>query len=243
MRGPRPRRKPFDAVVKIGGSLQDWGGLPGLVRLLAEIGRRVRILVVPGGGRFADLVRNEQARLHLDESLAHSMGLRAMDQYGLLLAGLDRTPAPGASPRPAATAVFNMAAAARIAAAGRLPILLASRLIEKEISLERSFRLTSDAIAAFFTGRLRAPRLILLKSVAGPGAALRGPDEARRLARRGIVDPIFPELLPPGAVTWIFNARRADQRADLIAALKARTRPTSRRPVRPSAQRAPRAPM
>lgn len=243
MRGPRPRRVRFDAVVKIGGSLQDWDGLPGLVRLLADIGRRVRILVVPGGGRFADLVRVEQARLDLDESVAHSMGLRAMDQYGLMLAAIGRAKARGAGPRPAATPVFTTTAAARIAAAGRLPILLASRLIEKEISLERSFRLTSDAIAAFLAGRLRAPRLLLLKSVAGPGAALRGPDEARRLAHRGIVDPIFPELLPPGAATWIFNARRADQRADLIAALKTRTRPASRRPVRPPVQRAPRAPM
>jgi len=227
------RRPPFDAVVKVGGSLQRWRGLPGFVRWLAAIGREVRILVVPGGGRFADLVREEQRRHALEEPIAHSMALRAMDQYGLLLASL----APPAVP------VGTLAGAARAAAAGRVPILLAAQVMERDPSLERSFRLTSDSIAAVLAGRVRSPRLILLKSVAGPGRPLRGPGEARRLADRGVVDPLFPDLLPTGAATWIVDVRRPDQRADLIAALKARTRPASRRPLRPPVQRAPRAPM
>ena len=233
MIGRRRGRPPFDAVVKVGGSLQRWRGLPALVRRLASIGREVRILVVPGGGRFADLVRAEQRRLGLEEPIVHGMALRAMDQYGLLIASL----------APRAVAIDTLAGAARVAAAGRLPVLLATRILEQERSLERSFRLTSDSIAAFLAGRLRSPRLILLKSVAGPGRPLRDRSEARRLADRGVVDLLFHLFLPSVAATWILGVRRPDQSADLIAALKARTRPASRHPLRPPVQRAPRAPM
>lgn len=230
MPAPRPA---FDLVVKVGGSLQAWRGLRRLLRALARLARRTRILVVPGGGRFADLVRAETARLGLDESLAHSMGLRAMDQYGLLLASL----------QPGAATATTLGAAARIAASGRLPILLAASLVEKETRLERSFRLTSDSIAAFLARRAGAPRLVLLKSTDGPDRPLRGRAEARRLARLGVVDPLCPVLLPPRAETWVLNGRRADQLARLSAPRKSRRRSGSIRPVRPPAQRAPLAPM
>ena len=44
----------IDAVVKVGGSLGHGASLPELGARLVELGRSHRLLVVPGGGAFAD---------------------------------------------------------------------------------------------------------------------------------------------------------------------------------------------
>ena len=47
----------LNAVLKIGGSLSRGDGLEVLCREIRRLGERYRILVVPGGGEFADQVR------------------------------------------------------------------------------------------------------------------------------------------------------------------------------------------
>src|SRR5439155_717735 len=86
----------------------------------------------------------------------------------------------------------------RRARAGGLPILLASGMVMRAKGLERTFRLTSDSIAAHIAGRTRPRRFVLLKSVAGEAAPLAGRAGAARLARLGVVDPLFPALLERG---------------------------------------------
>jgi aspartokinase-like uncharacterized kinase len=47
----------MDAVIKIGGSLaEDPAALRALCNRLGEIAKKYRIVVVPGGGKFADVV-------------------------------------------------------------------------------------------------------------------------------------------------------------------------------------------
>jgi aspartokinase-like uncharacterized kinase len=216
VKGPR-----LDLVLKVGGSLSRRPGrLAPLMRRIADLAHRQRLVVLPGGGVFADLVRSEMARLGLDEARAHRMALLAMDQYGLALARF----CPGARP------VTTLEAARRLAAAGRAPILLASGLLQRERRLEKSFRLTSDSIAVYLAKRTRAPRLALLKSTARPDGRLRTYGEARRLARRGVVDPLFPEILPRGLEVWVLNGRRATAIERLAAA-------PSPRPAGPVARR------
>lgn len=194
------RRPRFDLVVKVGGSLARGRGRVRLRRLVADLAARARsesVLVVPGGGEFADLVRSERTRLRLDAVAAHRMALRATDQYGLLLASL----------HPAAATAQTLAAARRHARRGRLAVLLPAALVERASSLERSFRLTSDAIAAHVAGRAGARRLVLLKNVPGLDAAFSGSLLARRLARRGVVDPLFPALLPERLAVRVIDGR------------------------------------
>ena len=165
------------------------------MRALAALASRRSILVVPGGGSFADLVRRERRRHRLRAPKAHAMALLAMDQYGLLLAA--------ATPR--AQLVRTLAAARRVAAAGRLPVLLASRLVGASPGLERSFRLTSDSIAAHLAGRSGARRLLLLKSVPGLDLAIVDRGDVGRAIRRGWVDPLFARHLPPGVETRLLD--------------------------------------
>ncbi|HZN03189.1 MAG TPA: aspartate/glutamate/uridylate kinase [Candidatus Polarisedimenticolia bacterium] len=190
----------FDIVVKVGGSLgRGPAPLRAIVRRLTALARRRRVLVVPGGGAFADLVRRERRRLGLDAEAAHRMALRAIDQYGLLLASL----------HPRASAAADLAAARRLAVSRRLAILLPSALVDRAPSLERTFRLTSDAIAAWVAGRTGARRLLLLKSVRGIDLSFSDREAAAGLARRGIVDPLFPRLLPTGIAVQVVDGRGA----------------------------------
>src|SRR6266700_479583 len=74
-------------VVKLGGScassldLRRWTA--------AVVGCAGEVVVVPGGGSFADAVRAAQPAIGFDDAAAHHMALLAMEQFGRALASLD----------------------------------------------------------------------------------------------------------------------------------------------------------
>ncbi len=171
--------------------------LPRILTRIAWLARRRRLVIVPGGGRFADLVRAAQARFGLDDDTAHRMALRGMDQYGLILAAL----------APRGRAVGDLKTARTAAAAGRVPVLLVAFTLEEDGELERSFRLGSDAIAAAVARRLGARHIVMLKSCACPRDPIRRGAVLRALARRGVVDPLFPALVPNDCEVRLINAR------------------------------------
>jgi aspartokinase-like uncharacterized kinase len=78
-------------VIKIGGSLI--GNARNLVRVLHEyaLDEGERILIVPGGGIFADTVRTASETYGISDEAAHWMAILAMDQYAHYLT--DGTPA------------------------------------------------------------------------------------------------------------------------------------------------------
>ena len=86
--GPARRATVIDAVVKVGGSLARTASLRSVCARLAAAGRDRGLLVVPGGGASADVVRDLDERFGLQPDTAHWMAVLAMDQYGLLLADL-----------------------------------------------------------------------------------------------------------------------------------------------------------
>jgi aspartokinase-like uncharacterized kinase len=75
-------------VVKIGGSLLGSPELSQWLNTLVKISDG-KVLIVPGGSIFADAVREAQQRAHIDDATAHHLALLAMDQFGLLLAGMN----------------------------------------------------------------------------------------------------------------------------------------------------------
>jgi dihydroneopterin aldolase len=175
-------------VVKIGGSLAEGeGGLPPWLALLSEAGGRA--VVVPGGGVFAETVREEQRRLGFSGGAAHRMALLAMEQYALLLADALRL-LPCAGEEEVAAAL----------AEGRVPVWLPSRLALGDPALPESWDVTSDSLALRLAQRLDSRRLALVKSVSAPR-----PLDPAALARDGLVDRAFPRLFAAGpvALDWI----------------------------------------
>ena len=75
-----------DIVVKVGGGLlASPGHLDAVLAELADAASTRRLLVIPGGGPFADAVREVDRRLTLSDDAAHWMAVLAMDQYAHLL--------------------------------------------------------------------------------------------------------------------------------------------------------------
>ncbi|MEW5789295.1 MAG: amino acid kinase [Pseudomonadota bacterium] len=165
-------------VIKLGGSLHDAPQLAAWLGLLGEGGGQV--VLVPGGGPFADQVRAAQQRLGFDDATAHHMALLAMEQYGLLLCGLD------ARLRPAASREDIHAALAGAAT----PVWLPSRLCLAQPDIPASWAVTSDSLALWLAGHLGAAALGLVKSrLPEPGL------DAPGLARAGLVDEAFPAFM------------------------------------------------
>src|SRR5262245_55260718 len=74
------------AVVKLGGSTAS-GALMN-IWISALAGSTLPLVIVPGGGPFADHVREAQARMGFSDGAAHAMAILAMDQFGTVI--LDR---------------------------------------------------------------------------------------------------------------------------------------------------------
>ena len=73
-------------VVKFGGSS---ASSPDLKRWVAAIEKaRGPLVVVPGGGPFADTVRLYQRQIAYDDDAAHEMAILAMEQFGCALVSL-----------------------------------------------------------------------------------------------------------------------------------------------------------
>jgi aspartokinase-like uncharacterized kinase len=139
-------------VIKVGGSQSRGTGLPALAQEIGRLCARYPVLVVPGGGVFADVVRDHYRRYTLSETTAHRMALLAMDQYGCLLGDLV----------PGSVLVTDILSARLVVERGKTPILLPSSLLIQADPLPHSWQVTSDAIAAWVAGLLSSSHLILL---------------------------------------------------------------------------------
>jgi len=187
-------------VVKLGGSfafstqLRDWVGA-----IAACAGR---VVVVPGGGPFADTVRSAQARMGFDGQAAHDMAILAMEQYGRALAGLDRRLAPADS----ADAIR------RELAGGRVPVWMPARMALRARDIAPSWDFTSDSLAAWLAARIGARRLFLVKHVAPCSRSAR----IDELAALGVVDKELARQLKLGAVdAFVFGP--SDHDAAVVA--------------------------
>jgi hypothetical protein len=189
----------MDAViVKIGGSLASYPKkLRTLCTKLAELSQEHKLIVIPGGGEFADAVRKLDKRFSLSPSTSHRMAILGMDQYGLLLSDL----------LPSSHIVNNLEHLQETLDLGKLPVFLPSTFLFADNALENSWDVTSDSIAIYVAGQLHATRTILVTDVDGvytcdpkksSGAKLIRELSARdllRMNKRTSVDKFLPKLL------------------------------------------------
>lgn len=195
-------------MVKLGGSLaRRPRQLRAWVRALA---RAQGVVVVPGGGPYADAVRRAQREQGFDDARAHALALEAMARFGEVLRGL----APSLRSR-------SLAELRR--RPGRAVVWRPDERLLAEPELAPTWDLTSDSLAAWLAGRLGARGLLMVKSFEPPRRGL----TARRAARGGRVDPLFPTHLPRGRA---FQLRWAGPRgAGRLARMLGEGRPRARR--------------
>lgn len=163
-------------VVKLGGNLHESAELADWLKVLAQAGGR--IVVVPGGGSFADAVRAAQARWGFTDAAAHRMALLAMEQYGLMLCALEPGLIPANDPEDIA----------RVLVRGRTPVWLPSSLCVGAPDIPENWSVTSDSLAAWLAARLGAAALALVKH------AVPVDTNHDALASTGWVDTAFPSF-------------------------------------------------
>jgi hypothetical protein len=213
-----------DAVIKVGGSLaEDPEKLRALCRKLGELAKKCALIVVPGGGGFADVVRDFDKRFALSRNVSHKMAILAMDQFGLLLSDI----------MPNSRVFHRLQNAKKLSEAMGAPIFLPSRLMFEEDQLENSWDVTSDSIAAYVANLVHAEKLVLVTDVDGvftsdpkkhSGAMLIERLTAERLLklnRRTSVDRYLPKLLLDAHVDcYIVNGEFPERVEEVLAGLR-----------------------
>ncbi|MDR2699484.1 MAG: hypothetical protein LBC12_01480 [Nitrososphaerota archaeon] len=146
-------------IIKIGGSLaQNPNALKTLCQKLCSLANMHQIMIVPGGGKFADCIREADKQFTLSNTTIHHMAILAMDQYGLLLADL----------MPNSQITYNIKNIKKTNKNNNtLTVLLPSKLTFLKKELPNSWEVTSDSIAAYITKKLETTKLLLIKDVDG----------------------------------------------------------------------------
>jgi len=206
--------------IKIGGGLISYTEeLRSLMKVLDKLSKSFQLLIIPGGGPFANLVRDMYRQYNLPETVAHWMAILAMDQYGFFLSNLSEN----------AVTISSIDNAKELASTNKLVIILPFQILYEQDPLEHSWDVTSDSIAAYIASLINAESLILLKDV--EGIFEHDPkQEASELIEtldrydfnafetQRCIDKYFPKILAQSNIRcWILNGRHPSR---IIEALK-----------------------
>ncbi len=190
-------------IVKLGGSLLSSGQLATCLSSIAHCGRG-RVVIVPGGGIFADQIRRSQRQWAFNDRVAHRMSLLAMEQYACLLQAY----APEIVPCDSRDGII------RALDGNRVPVWLPARMITRYSDLPENWAVTSDSLALWLAQALDAKHLILVKSIRIDGTS------ARQIAASGKLDRHFPDLIKRSDVAvWWLNAQDVHNLEPMVTGL------------------------
>ena len=161
-------------IVKLGGSLARERQFARWIEAIRNC--KSGAIIVPGGGPFADCVREAQRTMRFSDAAAHRMALIAMEQYAIACASSFPD-----------MLLMSEEAQLRLIGKGRTAFWLPSRMALGADDLPESWQVTSDSLAAWLALQLDAPGLVVIKSV----DAKTDPISADALVEREIVDPLF----------------------------------------------------
>lgn len=182
-------------VVKIGGSLAESGRLKSILGQIADA--VVPVVVVPGGGPFADVVRDQYEKMRYGMSTAHRMAMLGMQQMAEVIAEHDTC----------FQIADSLEAITEISHSGDIPVWAPLRIIATDDEVPADWTATSDTLAVRLAELLGDAPLALLKAVDVDPAA-----DPETLARDGVVDAFFPKIVLRSKLRWrIFGP--ADERA------------------------------
>ncbi len=168
-------------VIKVGGSLMtNIAALTNCLNAIKENNCKERMVIVPGGGIFADQVRKVQLQWHFDDQTAHYMALLAMQQMALLFNSINST--------------FKIAenVSAIQQAWHEHSIVIWSPSIRQlhTSSVTENWDVSSDSLAAWLASQLNAQELILVKSADIPISY-----DIQALQKQGILDKAFADFV------------------------------------------------
>ncbi|MBY0560532.1 uridylate kinase [Hyphomicrobium sp.] len=171
-------------VIKVGGSLAETGRLGGTLAMLSAA--QIPIVIVPGGGPFAEAVRSLQREIRFNDVVAHRLAMLAMEQMAEWIV----------SERFGLKVARSIDEISDCIMDGQIPVWAPLRMIGDDETISANWSVTSDSLSVRLAELLGA-RLILLKSV-----DVADDLSAEDLARQGVVDGFFPEIVARAGVSW-----------------------------------------
>jgi aspartokinase-like uncharacterized kinase len=169
----------MQTVVKLGGSLAKNAQLKKCL-IAVEHCFQTKVVIVPGGGEFADTVRKAQQQWGFDDHTAHQMAILAMQQMALLIKSL----------QPEWSIVKKIE---QLTDRTEKVLIWWPQLHELDhAGIPASWQVTSDSLAAWLASSINADELLLLKST-----PIQPDDNLAALQRKGIVDALFQNFLTP----------------------------------------------
>ena len=179
-------------VVKLGGSLMKSGQLQEWLACLRAYHQR-QIIVVPGGGIFADQIRTAQKKWQFGDVPAHKMAILAMEQYGLLLSGLLAEALVVKSEKDLANTQLR-----------NIKIWLPAQMLLDNDDIQASWDVSSDSLALWLARQLKATHLVLVKPDVRPDIV-------------DLVDPTFPKWQKNyEGQTYLLDVNQIDKFHDLL---------------------------
>jgi aspartokinase-like uncharacterized kinase len=196
-------------VVKVGGSLLEWPEFPRRLRAWLDFQPAGAYLLVAGGGKLCDVVREADSRFHLGQEMAHWLCIdmlsinakilaRAMGDVFLIDRLADLRQLGEQSHAAKTVCVFD----ART-------FLYCDEPHHSGHTLPRTWDVTTDSIAARLAECLQAEQLVLLKSCDPPAASIDACSTA------GYVDRYFIQAARPIPRIACINLRRGNERVEL----------------------------
>ncbi len=171
-------------VVKTGGSLYESGRLLTVLEVIARARRPV--VVVPGGGPFADMVRTEQTKRGFSDEVAHRLAILAMEQMAHIITGMHRG-------FETADTIEDILRFTRTRSA--IAVWAPAGMTATAPDIPRTWSMTSDGLAAWLAVQIGSRHVCLVKSCAVPREVT-----IMDLATRGIVDPEFARIVAASAL-------------------------------------------
>jgi 5-(aminomethyl)-3-furanmethanol phosphate kinase len=167
-------------VIKLGGSLETSGKLRLCLDKVDEDYQGKSVVIVPGGGVFADQVRKTQRQWQFDDRTAHRMAILAMQQMALLFYA--------SKPQfKLATSITEI----REQATQQIISIWSPGVAELDkAGIPSSWDITSDSLSAWLAKTLDADRLILVKS-----GNIDADVDVLKLVQDQVVDGSFAEYI------------------------------------------------
>lgn len=166
-------------VIKLGGSLIKDKNV--LYQCLNSIERNYsdKVIIVPGGGVFADQVRIMQQQWHFDDETAHQMALLAMQQMALLFNSIKRM-----------FIVANTVSAIKQTLQDYSVVIWSPNCQELDLAgIRENWDVSSDSLAAWLATQLKVTELIIVKSAEIPLQT-----SIQQMQEMGLLDKAFSEF-------------------------------------------------
>jgi len=171
-------------VIKLGGSLMAANTLLDCLNRIEQQYQGQAVVIVAGGGAFAEQVRIAQKIWQFDDYTAHAMAILAMQQTAWLVKGLK--------------ADFELVHSVH-AIQQRLPKMMIWLPNLNELNhagVPATWDISSDSLAAWLANTLLADELIVLKS-----AVIDATLSLQQLSEQGVIDKAFCQFVANSTFT------------------------------------------